>query len=218
MTGIWVSLSGLVNTPAVVTWNGNFAINDSALSSSVTSLARVAGEYVGVSNMHGGVSSAASSNVSASSLTGSPTLTISQASLTGAIANQSKVYGADDPTLAGIGVTLTGLVNNPAVVTWNGNVAINVSALHVSVVRLARVAGENVGVRNITGGVFSAASANYSAPSLTGSPTLTISQASLTGAIANQKIGRASGRERVEGVGGAVSVKKKKKGGGGVGG
>src|SRR4051812_12397106 len=186
MTGIWVSLSGLVNTPAVVTWNGNFAINDSALTSSVTSLARVAGENVGVRNITGGVFSAASANYSAPSLTGSPTLTISQASLTGAIANQSKVYGADDPTLAGIGVTLTGLVNNPAVVTWNGNFAINDSALTSSVTSLARVAGENVGVRNITGGVFSAASANYSAPSLTGSPTLTISQASLTGAIANQ--------------------------------
>src|SRR4051812_49912481 len=62
----------------------------------------------------------------------------------------------------------------------------NVRAFWSSVVCPAGLAGENVGVRNITGGVFSAASANYSAPSLTGSPTLTISQASLTGAIANQ--------------------------------
>ena len=56
-------------------------------------------------------------------------LTISPASLTGTIANQTKVYGADDPSLAGIGVTLTGLVVNPAVSTWNGTVAIDDSAL-----------------------------------------------------------------------------------------
>ena len=52
---------------------------------------------------------------------------------------------------------------------------------------LARVAGENVGSKNITGGTFSAASANYSAPTLLGTPTLTIAQAALTATIAFEK-------------------------------
>src|SRR3978361_1891598 len=101
------------------------------------------------------------------------TLTITQGSLTGASANQSKGYGADDPTLAGIGVTLTGLVNNPAVVTWNGNVAINDSALTSSVTSLARVAGENVGGRNIHGGGVRAASATHGGQGCPGCAALT---------------------------------------------
>ena len=72
-------------------------------------------------------------------------VTISPASLTGTIANQTKVYGADDPSLAGIGVTLTGLVVNPAVSTWNGTVAIDDSALSSRVEFAAREVGENVG-------------------------------------------------------------------------
>ena len=45
----------------------------------------------------------------------SPILTISAKSLTGTIANQNKVYGQDDPSVAGIGVTLNGIINNNAI-------------------------------------------------------------------------------------------------------
>ena len=114
-------------------------------------------------------------------------LTISPASLTGTIANQTKVYGADDPSLAGIGVTLTGLVVNPAVSTWNGTGGDRRQRVELQpATSLARQVGENVGVRTITAGTVTAASGNYSAPTVTGSPTLTISPASLTGTIANQ--------------------------------
>src|SRR6185295_10045589 len=186
LAGIGVTLTGLVVNPAVSTWNGSVAIDDSALSSTVSSLTRAVGENVGVRASTAGTFSAASGNYSGPTLTGSPSLTISQAALTGSIANQTKVYGADDPSLAGIGVTLTGLVVNPAVSTWNGSVAIDDSALTSTVSSLTRAVGENVGVRAITAGTFSAASGNYSGPTLTGSPTLTISQAALTGSIANQ--------------------------------
>src|SRR6185369_15487898 len=186
LSGIAVSLGGLVNR-TVVDWNGtNPTINDSALSSTVTALTRAAGENVGSRAITAGTFSAASGNYSAPTFTGTPTLTISQASLTGSIANQTKVYGADDPALSGIAVTLTGLVNNPAVVTWNGNVAIDDSALSSSVTSLTRVVGESVGVRNITAGTFGAVSGNYSGPTFTGTPTLTVTPATLTGSIANQ--------------------------------
>ena len=51
---------------------------------------------------------------------------------------------------------------------------------------LTRAAGENVGSYNITAGTFTAPSANYSAPSFTGTPTLTINTAALTASVANQ--------------------------------
>ena len=70
-------------------------------------------------------------------------------------------------------LTLGGLINNAAIVTWNGNVVVDDSALTSSVTSLARQVGEDVGTRNITSGVFSAASGNYSAPTLTGAPTPT---------------------------------------------
>ena len=93
--------------------------------------------------------SAASANYSAPTLTGTPTLTIGQASLTGTIANQNKLYGEDDPALGGIGVSLTGLVNR-TVSTWNGNVGVNDSALTSSLTSLTRAAGEGVGSYDIT--------------------------------------------------------------------
>jgi len=186
LAGIGVTLGGLIDNSAVVTWNGNVAIDDSALTSAVSALARQAGENVGSRNITSATFSAASSNYSAPTFTGSPTLSITQAALTGSIGNQTKVYGANDPSLAGIGVTLGGLINNPAVVTWNGNVAIDDSALTSTVSALARQAGENVGSRNITSATFSAASGNYSAPTLSGTPTLSITQAALTGSIGNQ--------------------------------
>src|SRR4029077_11140300 len=80
-------------------------------------------------------------------------------------AHQTKVYGQDDPALAGIGVTLGGLINNPAIVTWNGNVAINDSALTSSATALTRTAGENVATSPyaILTGSFTTPSTNYSA-------------------------------------------------------
>ncbi len=186
LAGINVNLSGLINNNAIVTWNGNVSIDDSALTSSVTSLTRQAGENVGTRNITAGIFSAPSSNYNAPSFSGAPTLSITAANLTGSIANQSKVYGANDPSLAGISVNLSGLINNNAIVTWNGNVSIDDSALTSSVTSLTRQAGENVGTRNITAGIFSAPSSNYNALSFSGAPTLSISAANLTGSIANQ--------------------------------
>src|SRR5204863_185659 len=121
--------------------------------------------------------------------TSTPTsLAITKASLTGNIADQTKVYGANDPALAGIGVTLSGLINR-TVVTWNGNVAVDDSALTSSVTSLARVAGETVGSSpySITAASFSTPSGNYFAPVWTGTPTsLAITKTNLTGTIADQ--------------------------------
>src|SRR5207344_149078 len=78
--------------------------------------------------------------------TAGSTLTINKADLVGSVANQTKTYGADDPALAGIGVTLGGLVNNPAIVTWNGNVAVNDTGnVAATLASLTRDAGESVG-------------------------------------------------------------------------
>jgi len=72
------------------------------------------------------------------------TLAITAAALTATVANQTKVYGQDDPALAGVGVTLGGLVNR-TVVDWNGtNPTINDSALTSNATALTRTAGEAV--------------------------------------------------------------------------
>ena len=42
---------------------------------------------------------------------------------------RTKVYGADDPTLGRVGVTLGGLINDASISTWNGIVGINVTPL-----------------------------------------------------------------------------------------
>ena len=106
-------------------------------------------------------------------MAGSPTLTITQASLTGSIANQTKVYGSNDPALSGIGVTLNGIINNPAISTWNGNVAINdVGNVATTLASLARSVGETVAGSpySITAATFNAltgtAAGNYSVPTL----------------------------------------------------
>ena len=73
------------------------------------------------------------------------TLTINQASLTATVDNQTKVYGADDPTLSGIGVTLAGLIDRNDIYTWNNpTVTIDDSALTSNATALTRAAGENV--------------------------------------------------------------------------
>jgi hypothetical protein len=179
------SLTGLVNQ-TVATWNGNVVVDDSALTSQASALTRAAGETVGAYNITAGTFSAPSANYSAPSFTGTPTLTISQKSLTASVANQSKTYGADDPALPLAATSLTGLIN-ATVNDWNGNAtAINDSALTSQATALTRAAGETVGAYNITAGTFSAPSANYSAPGFTGSPTLTINTAALTASVSNQ--------------------------------
>jgi hypothetical protein len=177
-------LNGLINH-SVITWNGNVSVDDGSLTSSVTSLVRQTGENVGSYNITSGIFAAASGNYNSPTLNGTPNLAINQASLTASIANQSKIYGANDPSVSGIGVTLNGLINR-SVSTWNGNVNVNDSSLTSSVTSLVRNSGENVGNYNITNGIFTAASDNYSAPTLNGTPTLNINAANLTGTIANQ--------------------------------
>ena len=115
--------------------------------------------------------------------TGTPTLSITPASVSATIGNQTEVYGAGDPALNTIGVTLTGLINNANVYTWNGTVSINDSALTSTASALTRSTGENVGSYNITAGTFITPSSNYNAPTLTGTPTLTITKASDTATI-----------------------------------
>jgi hypothetical protein len=187
LSGIVPTLTGVINR-TVTTWNGGVAINDTGnVSSSVTTLTRAAGENVGTHAITGGslaLSGSASGNYTASlSVSGSPALTITPASLSASIANQTKVYGVNDPLLASIAPTLTGVINR-TVSTWNGNVAVNDTAsVADTLASLTRAAGENVGTYNITAATFNAltggAAANYSAPTFTGAPTLTITQAAI---------------------------------------
>ena len=128
-------------------------------------------------------------NYNAPTLTGSPTLTISAANLTGSIANQFKTYGANDPLASGISVTLGGLINHAVNVWYSGSpVTIDDSGLasSSSIATISRAANENVGTYGITSLTFTAPSWNYNAPSLLGSPSLTIQPANLTGSIADQ--------------------------------
>src|SRR5690349_21976342 len=110
----------------------NTVINDTSnVATTLASLTRTAGESVSGSPYSITAASfttltgSAAGNYNAPTLTGSPTLTITPANLTGSIANQSKVYGANDPTLSGIGVTLGGVINNANISTWNGTVSNN---------------------------------------------------------------------------------------------
>src|SRR6185312_5983656 len=135
----------------------------------------------------------AAGNYAVPTLSGAPTLTITKAGLTGSIANQTKVYGANDPTLSNINVTLGGVINNAAISTWNGTVSINDTAnVAASLASLTRVVGETVSASPyaINAASFNAltgsAAGNYTAPTLSGTPTLAITKASLTGSIANQ--------------------------------
>jgi MBG domain-containing protein/ankyrin repeat protein len=153
------------------------------LTSTTTDLTRVAGEGVGVRDITGGSFSAPSANYSAPTLAGTPTLTIDPTALSFALTTpgQTKVYGADDPALAGMGVTLAGLVNDPAVVTWNGTVAVDDSAVTGTLTSLTRVVGETVAASPyaITAGAvtLSGSDANYvKSFDATNSPTLAITQ------------------------------------------
>ncbi|HSC07494.1 MAG TPA: MBG domain-containing protein [Steroidobacteraceae bacterium] len=202
LAGIPVTLAGLVSNPAIVTWNGIAAVDDTGqVSTSLASLTRTAGEtvagspYAITSGTLNALSGSAAGNYTASLDTTGNTLAITPAPLTATIANQSKAYGADDPALGGIGVTFGGLVNDPAIVTWNGVVAIDDSALTSGVTSLTRVAGESVGSYNVTAGTFNAPSVNYSAPTLASTPTLTINAAPLTFVLATPAQAKAYGAD-----------------------
>jgi hypothetical protein len=163
-------------------------VNDSAVTGTAASLTRAAGENVGSYNITNGSAtlSASGGNYTQSfSAANSPRLAITPAPLTVSVTNpaQTKVYGANDPALGGIGMTLTGLVNNPAVATWNGAVAVNDSAVTGTAASLTRAAGENVGSYNITSGsaTLSASGGNYTQSfSAANSPALAITPAPLT--------------------------------------
>jgi hypothetical protein len=193
LAGIAVSLGGVVNRTVVDINGNNTPVNDTGLvSTSLASLTRTAGETMAGSpySITGGtlnpLAGAAAGNYTASLDTTGNTLTVTQVALTASIANQNKAYGADDPVLGGIGVTLGGLVNT-SVTDWNSIItAINDTGLSSGVTSLARVAGENVGSYNVTSGSFSAPSGNYGAPALLGTPSLTIGTAPLAATIADQ--------------------------------
>src|SRR5262249_34228291 len=174
----------------VVGVKGSVAPNDSGLTSTATSLTRAVGENVVGSPyaITAGSFTTPSTNYSAPTLVAGSSLTITPAALTATVANQTKVYGADDPALGTEGVTLGGLITNPAVVTWNGNVAINDSGLTSTATSLTRAVGENV-----VGSPYafptrrsSDLSTNYSAPTLVAGSSLTITPAALTATVANQ--------------------------------
>jgi len=198
LSGITVNLNGVVDT-TVSTWNGSVLINNTGnVTDTLSSLTRDAGETVSGSPYDitaatfNALTGSASGNYDAPSFTGTPTLTITAASLTGSIANQSKVYGTNDPALSGITVTLGGVVNT-SVTTWNGSVAINNTGdVATTLSSLTRTAGETVSGSpyDITAATFNAltgtASGNYDVPTFTGTPTLTITPASLTATFANQ--------------------------------
>jgi len=168
------SLTGLVNR-TVSTWGGNVVVNDSALTSTASALTRAGGESVGAYNITAGTFSTPSTNYSAPTFTGTPTLTIGTASLTASVANQNKVYGADDPSLAGIAVTMGGAINR-TVSNWNGaNTVINDTGnVGATLTSLSRSAGETVagGPYSYTGATFNAltgsAASNYTATLATG--------------------------------------------------
>src|SRR5436190_241719 len=177
-------------------------MNDTGnVNTTIAYLTRTVGENVSsspyaitASTLNALTGSAASNYTAPISLTGSPTLTISPTSLTASIANQSKVYGVNDPTLSSIAVTLGGVINNPAIVSWNGNAGVNDPGdVNTTLASLTRTVGENVSSSPyaITASTLNAltgsAASNYSAPiSLTGSPTLTITPFSLTALFPNQ--------------------------------
>jgi hypothetical protein len=187
--GIGMTLAGLVNNPAVVTWNGTVAVNDSAVTGTAASLTRAAGENVGSYNITNGSAtlSASGGNYTQSfSAANSPKLTITTAPLAVSLTNpnQTKVYGANDPTLGGTGIamTLTGLVNR-TVTDWNGTVVVNDSAITGTAANLTRVAGENVGSYAVTNGRanLSGSASNYTQSfSTANSPVLTITPKALT--------------------------------------
>src|SRR5207253_1137298 len=120
-----VSLSGQINRTVTNWMGGTRAINDtgaSAIADTLASLTRATGENVGSYNITGSTFNAytgisAGNYTDLSGLRGSPILSITKATLTSSIVNQTKVYGADDPSLPS--VTLSGQINR-IVTNWMG--------------------------------------------------------------------------------------------------
>ncbi len=172
--GVTVTLAPINRTVAVL-GGGTVAINDTGnVSASVTGLTRAAGENVGTYNITGvtlstPTGSAAGNYSSSATVTGSATLTIGKVNLTGTIANQTKIYGNDDPSLASITPILSGV--NRSVSTWNGNITVNDSgaaALATTLSSITRATGEGVGTRTVTAATFGSltgtSAGNYNAP------------------------------------------------------
>jgi MBG domain (YGX type)/Repeats of unknown function (DUF5649) len=189
LSTIPMTLAGVVNR-TVATWNGNTSINDTGLvTASPASLTRNAGESVGSYAITGGtlvLGGTSAGNYSASfSVSGSPTLTVNPAALTATIGDQSKTYGADDPSPSGITPMLAGVINR-TLATWNGSASINDAGLvTASLASLTRNAGENVGSYAYTAGTLNPLSGtsagNYTASfSVANGPILTINPAPLT--------------------------------------
>jgi filamentous hemagglutinin family protein len=199
LSGISASITGAINNPSVSDINGNsITINDtgpSALAAELSGLIRIQNENVGTWAITGGaynLTGTSAANYQQPTFTGSPTLSINPANLSFTINNQSKVYGANDPSLNSIPVGLTGAINH-SVVDWNGDTTLindtNSSALSAGLLGLSRAQGENVGSYTITGAssnLSGTSAGNYQQPTLTGSPTLSITPANLSFIINNQ--------------------------------
>lgn len=159
-------------------------VTDTAATAGLTgAFTRVAGETPGVRAITAGTFS--SSAGYAVSFTPGSALTITPATVNGTLAsNTSKVYGSSDPAAAGLPVTLSGVVNNPAIVTWNGNVAIDDTAsVTGALTSLTRAPGENVGAYNYTAGALAlsgSAAANYTPVYVPGTNILNITPAALS--------------------------------------
>ena len=202
LSGITVTLGGVVNT-SVTTWNSAtpVAVDGTDVGVTLASLTRTAGETVvggpyaitgGTLNALTGTAAGNYSSTGLLSILNSPVLTITPAVL-GTIGNQTKIYGTDDPSLSGITVNLSGVVNT-SVTTWNSAtpVAVDGTDVGATLASLTRAAGETVvgGPYAITGGTLAltgSAAGNYSsALSILNSPILTITPAALTGTISSQ--------------------------------
>jgi hypothetical protein len=133
------------------------ALNGDVLGATYSTTA-TATSPVGSYSITATLTGSAAGNYSATVSTG--TLTISQATLTIAVNNQSKVYGAVNPALTG---TVTGLLNGDSVTTTYSTAAMQYSA---------------VGSYSITASISGAAAANYK-PVVT-SGTLSITAAGVT--------------------------------------
>lgn len=159
------------------------------VGASLASLTRAVGETVGAYAITGStlsLSGTAASNYNNISALSSPSsLTIIKANLTGTIANQTKVFGTSDPTPSSINVILDNIVNNPAIVTWNGNVSVNdTGKVSTTLASYTRVQGETTvsSPYAITSATFNplvgSAASNYNGPtSLNGNPILSITPA-----------------------------------------
>ncbi len=190
LADITPTLNGLINR-TITTWNGGVNVDDSAdVRVTLSSLTRAVGEDVGSRDITAAtfnpLTGSRAANYLHPTLAGTPRLTISAAPLTAAFADPSKIYGDDDPALAGIAVTLS--VVERDISTWNGMVLIDdTDRVQTAVTALAREAGESVGTRVITSATFAAlggeAAGNYLPPTLLGTPVLQITPRSLTAAL-----------------------------------